>query len=233
MNLPLPLRRLPLPSPGRDADQLRSGLADLFRRWPDETGCTRVFTDGPIDPDEYVDQPRRIVFVLKEVNELKDVTGWDLGELILEEDYGRTWNNVARWTMAILSATLWADLPVMNKETRTKILSSVAVMNLNKEGGGASTHGPSLRTAAERAQGLLREQIDLLDPHVVVCGGGQTGDLAGQLLGGWEPREWTKIQAGVWRAPSAAGRTVITMPHPQARRSGKTMYEGLLAALAM
>lgn len=82
--------------------------------------------------------------------------------------------------------------------------------------------------AAERARGLLREQIDLLDPHVVRLWRGPDGSL-----GVGSPGSGTKIQPGAWRALSATGRTVITMPHPQARRSGKTMYEGLLAALAV
>jgi hypothetical protein len=191
----------------------------------------RLFRDGPVDDAAYCSAPKRVVFVLKEVNETKPEE-WDLCQYVREEARGQTWNNVVRWVRTILWGATWDEVESVQPD-RGQILAPIAVVNLNKHGGGATTDPVRLKRAAEEARDLLVRQIEILDPHLVVSCGGQTGDLAGEVIFGFEPKEWKKVEGhrGVWVGPSAAGRSLITVPHPQARRSAKGMHEGLVAAM--
>jgi hypothetical protein len=203
----------------------------LLDRFKSELGYRRVFLDGPIDADTYVGAPMRVVFILKEVNEPYADREWDLREYIRDKARGQAWNNVARWTRTILDGASWTDCQTIDDLTRREALRSIAVVNLNKEGGGSSTHRPSLRSAAQKARHLLARQIEILAPHVVVCCGADTGDLAGEILYGLTPKDWERVYRGVWIAPSRVGKTAITMPHPQARRAALDMHRGLRVAL--
>jgi hypothetical protein len=213
------------------AEHLRFLLSSLFSEWRARVDG-RVFADGAVDPEHYIAAPSRVTFVMKEVNEADPGKEWDLCELIWENTKGRTWNNVARWARAVRGAR-WDDVADVSEEQRRLALRSVAVMNLNKEGGTATTDAGRLRKIAHSAADLLRRQISILDPHLVVCCGGQTGDLAGRLLFDFEAKSWRRVDGhrGVWVGPVVAGRAVVCVPHPQARRSAREMFDGLVAAL--
>ena len=209
-----------------------SELEPLFDRFKSELRYRRIFRDGAVDVDGYCAAPMRAVFVLKEVNEPHADREWDLREYVRDGARGQTWDNVARWTLTILHGATWTDSQTIDDQTRRQTLRSIAVVNLNKEGAGAATHRPSLQLAARKARHLLARQIEILDPHVVGCCGSNTGDLAGEILYGLAPKDWERVYQGVWIAPTRIGKTAITMPHPQARRSARDMHEGLRGALA-
>jgi hypothetical protein len=207
-------------------------LESLFDRFKSELGYRRVFRDGAVDGDGYAAASMRAVFILKEVNEPHADREWDLRAYIRDKARGQTWNNVARWTRTILHGATWTDCQAIDDLTRRETLRSIAVVNLNKEGAGATTHRPSLHLAARKARHLLARQVEILDPHVIVCCGSDTGDLAGDILYGLGPNEWERVYPGVWVAPRRIGKIAITMPHPQARRSSLDMHRGLQEALA-
>lgn len=206
-------------------------LDALFERFKTELGYRRVFRDGPIDADRYAASPVRVVFVLKEVNEANLDREWDLRKYIRDEARAQTWNNVARWTRTIFHGASWNDCLSIDDRTRREALCSIAVVNLNKEGGGPTTHLPSFQAAARKARHLLARQVEILDPHLVVCCGSDTGDLSGEILYGIGPMDWERVYPGVWVAPPRVGKAAITMPHPQARRSSFDMHRGLQMAL--
>jgi hypothetical protein len=181
-----------------------------------------------VEEGVYWRQPQRIVYLLKEVNVTEGEDPWDLASFLLEAKRGPTWNMVAYWTFGLLNGLpRWVDVPKANEDFRRQWLRRIAVINLNKAGGGESSDRRSLREIAARDADLLREQLALLDPSVVVCGG--TGDLAAPLL--FEGASTRRLQSGARLIDPKNGRpAVFAVAHPQARRRGAEMYASVIDA---
>lgn len=205
-------------------DKWRERHDALLTRW--STRSRRIFRDGPVDDGSYWQQPRRIVYLLKEVNVSDGEGGWDLATFLLEAERGYTWNMIAYWTYGLLNGLpSWVDVPDADQEFRRRWLRRVAVINLNKSGGGASTHGSRLQEIAERDADLLKEQLALLDPSVIVCGG--TGDLAAQFLFDNSTAQRLNCGAGVYGGNNGQP-LVLAVPHPQARQRGSQLYASVI-----
>ena len=138
----------------------------LFIKWKSKYDFNAFIRDGIVDSEHY-DSPH-ILFVLRDMNcqserdlcaDLrKDGSGW------------KTWNNISRWTKALLDGTE-AYPRSMPKEERVRQISRVAVMNLKKEGGGSRTDGHELERAVEEQCDLIREEICLCNPDIIICCG--------------------------------------------------------------
>ena len=76
---------------------------ELFKHWKERRGYDSFVADGIFDENVWNQQEIKITFVLKEAN-WKNRTV-DLCEWIMSEPkstYWKTWNNIARWTKALL-----------------------------------------------------------------------------------------------------------------------------------
>jgi hypothetical protein len=196
----------------------------LLTRWTER--ARRVFRDGAVEAFSYWQEPRRIVYLLKEVNVAEGEAAWDLPSFLLEAKRGATWNMIAYWTFGLLNALpRWADVPSANVDFRWEWLRRIAVVNLNKAGGGASSDHRRLREIAVRDADLLREQLSLLDPDVVVCGG--TGDLAAEFL--FDSAPLRRLESGANLIDSRNGRAVVfAVAHPQSRCRGAELYASVI-----
>jgi hypothetical protein len=96
-----------MPAPCLDPDTVRFILDDLFVEWKRLSGGRRLFSDGPVDCVAYCTAPKRVVFVLKEVNETTAGAEWDLRQYVRDNARGQTWNNVVRWTRTIIDGAAW------------------------------------------------------------------------------------------------------------------------------
>jgi len=181
-----------------------------------------------VDNGSYWQERRRIVYVLKEVNVTEGEGAWDLASFLLEAKRGPTWNMITYWTFGLLTGfPKWADVPQADEEFRRRWLRRIAVVNLNKSGGGASSNQRALREIAARDADLLREQLLLLDPTVVICGG--TGELAAQLL--FDRPMTRRLESGALLVNPKDGRPlVLGVAHPHARRRGEKMYASVVDA---
>lgn len=152
----------------------------LFRTWLQQLkDDTTVGSDGAVDPARYFASKPRIVFLLKEMN----AEFWlqqNLNKYLAEHaDRGQTWNNVVRWTR-VIKATLGeaaSSIPVyeehrfIGQAERLAELAQIAAVNMKKLPGTGNSHMPTVNLHAERYGELLADQLELLDPHVVVaCG---------------------------------------------------------------
>ncbi len=198
----------------------------LLTRWTER--AQRVFRDGIVEEGVYWRQPQRIVYLLKEVNVTEGEDPWDLPSFLLEAKRGPTWNMIAYWTFGLLNGLpQWVDVPQANEDFRRQWLRRIAVVNLNKAGGSASCDHQRLRDIAARDADLLREQLALLDPSVVVCGG--TGDLAAPFLFDGAPTR--RLESGTRLIDLKNGRPLVfAVAHPQARRRGSEMYASVVDA---
>lgn len=145
---------------------------NLWEKWkahyakigvPPKTICR----DGIIDFETYSNSKRKILFVLKDVND------WPEGDLRVMLQNGpvyQMWHTIARW-----SAGLLQGFPPYEQVDRFDVmkesLRSIAAINLKKCSGKAWSDSPVVNAFAFRDRDLLLEQIHLIAPEVIVAGG--------------------------------------------------------------
>lgn len=209
-------------------DLYQNNTSALLEEWrsafPGECAPNRVNEFGIIDPARY-DRERAILFVCRETN------GWD------NEDYekgilfrpwmeeisrhgleGRghisrhpnLWYQLARWTLLIQEPE--RDPAALARLKTVAPLGSVAFTNINKIRGKSRSGKEYLRLAnSPVTQEVLREEICLLRPKYLVCGG--TYELLSSLL------------------PENFEGRLLRMPHPGCRKGSEAMLRQLKAQL--
>ncbi len=161
----------------------------LFDRWkaisPDPD---KVVLDGIINVSQWLSTKKKVLFILRDKN------GQVSEKYRNDEEYpnnfrkelfelgsgAKTWNNIARWGQALQDPELPYEVVKYfpSGSDRGKALGLVAAINLLKEYGSNRTDREYLDKLAERKRqcDLLREQIDLYQPELVVaCGMGSNG----------------------------------------------------------
>lgn len=128
--------------------------------------------DGVFDPETFNAQKTKILFVLKEAD-WNGVPGQrkNLCSALLNNgaNMWKTWNNIARWSKAILDNGTYPEN--ISCEERHNILRKIAAINLKKQGGGSSANGKSLIDFATNDADFLKRQIDEIAPDIIIgCG---------------------------------------------------------------
>lgn len=153
---------------------------NLFKRWKEERGYTSFVSDGVFDEEIWNQQKIKITFVLKEANWENctvDLCKWILSEP--KSTYWKTWNNIARWTKALL---VKGEYPrYVSKEDKTFWLSKVSFINLKKVGGSSQADDEVIRSYAKNDKEFLLEQLMLYKPDIIICCGRGTGKNADLL----------------------------------------------------
>ena len=141
-------------------------MEDLFSRWQQAHSFSAFIKDGIVDTECYA-KPH-ILFVLRDMNCKSER---NLCEDLRKNGSGwKTWNNIGRWTKALLDGS--ADYPFdMSEKRRVEQLKRIAVMNLKKEGGGSRAIGDELLKAVKEQRDLIYEEICLCDPDIIICCG--------------------------------------------------------------
>lgn len=206
---------------------LKEKEKELFSRWKAERGYNYFITDGILDEAEWNKQKYKILFVLKEAN-WENGNG-DLCEFLLSESsssYWKTWNNVARWTKALLEQ---GEYPrYVSKSDKSFWLRKVAAMNLKKVGGDAVAEDETIREYAEKDKTYLKEQIELYYPDIIICcgrGEGKNADILHDIV-------FDSSQVSEWQEPITEKKynyfvaiidgkqiPVVSFYHPQMRGS--------------
>ena len=208
----------------------------LFEAWPSRQES--FVPDGLVDADEYARSHVKLLFVLKEVNDL-DGGGWDLREFLRGDAIpGSTWNTVTRWVEGIQRLphiVPWNELSTIDINRRKWALRKVAAVNLKKDPGTGVTEYDQLREATQRDRQFISDQLSLYVPNYVICCG---TDVSGLLFGA-EPigvypltaDDWKSTRRGVWYS-IVNGVPHIAYHHPQARMPGNLLHYGLIDAVA-
>ena len=215
-------------------------LNKLFERWKQEHKFEAFISDGIVDSGNY-DEPH-ILFVLRDMNCRHER---DLCEDLRNDGSGwKTWNNVGRWTRALLDGS--EEYPQnMSTENRVAQLRRIAVMNLKKEGGVSRASGNELLEAVKKQHDLIYEEICLCDPSIIVCCGlpikgyPSNADLLRRYVfsdcSEWEsfpslqlPQEWWFYETQI----NGKNVPIISFCHPQATNlCGCRGHEKLFAPL--
>jgi len=147
----------------------------LMKRWSEKPlhKDNDFIEDGIIDLSRWQNTDKKILLLLKEA--YGDYG--DLCWLIRDEWKGpkyKVWWTASYWLYALHKMTS-GQIPAFPKEQKdfdacTEFLLSAAVVNIKKSNGTSSSdYDDILRYAREDAD-LLREQISLINPEIIVCG---------------------------------------------------------------
>lgn len=156
-----------------------STIDDLFRRWAslDHHKGHRFIKDGVIDPNRWENIEVRTLFLLKEAYDWDDtLERYDVAASIFDDQRptGPSQRLAALWAYVIRQIHE-GGLPTFpdggpDNPTVTEAFMCSAIVNIKKSQGQKTSDGEDLAVYAERDSVLIQEQIELLDPHIIICG---------------------------------------------------------------
>jgi len=199
----------------------------LLTRWSNELHHRgQVFvSDGAIDPSLWCDAPRRVAFLLKEAYGGDE--SWDIRYEIREawgSNLSLTLRNAAYLAFAAHYASV-TNLPEIPSErfgvARHSLLAS-ALINVKKSRGTSSSDASDIEFNLHRDAAFIQEQIEILDPEIVVCGG--TWYCAKSL---WPKARY--LYDMVWKSQ---GRYFIDFWHPGYFHAPQAAYYSFAGILA-
>jgi len=152
---------------------------NLFKQWRRRKihKGKPFISDGAIDPKKWRRSDNRILFLAKESHgDEYDLESWDLCELVREEwkeSKYKFWWTLGYWAFGIRNTTSSSipDFPGYREqwaEVSNAVLES-AIVNIKKSGGKSSSDDDDLQKYIKSDRDLIKQQIDQLDPKVVVC----------------------------------------------------------------
>ncbi len=218
MSSPFEPRKTPALNPARLEDEITAFWSEWETRH--ETSgfsIAEICRDGIGDLAMYCTAQPRVLVVLREPNNSR---GEDLLNVLRNGPVFNVWHNVARWAGGALlgfPSFETVNAPACMRET----LRSIAVINLKKQSGGASSDMAEVHAFAARFRTLLVRQIDILAPTVVLACG--TLEPLVWLLD-LEVRKDQPIRATL---PSGVAFSVLPSKHAAARASARGLYAEL------
>ncbi|MCI9121951.1 MAG: hypothetical protein HFG00_10590 [Oscillibacter sp.] len=196
----------------------------LFARWKSQRMYASFVEDGVFDEAMWNRQSLHITFVLKDPH-WPGGTGKLRDSLLVHDphpNHWRTWNNIARWTQALLDGGTYQER--FSLEERRAQLRRVSCLNLKKVGGGPRVSDRIVRDFARKDWSYIRDQLLLYTPDILVCCGPVVGRAlsrdvfprAGLPVRDWEEEDgWTCFYT---RFPEKQRLTpVVCFRHPQGR----------------
>ncbi|PTL76602.1 hypothetical protein DAT35_49225 [Vitiosangium sp. GDMCC 1.1324] len=206
----------------------------MFSEWREHLAQGRrpFYPDGMAQGSSYWNTHPRVLFLLKEVNADEDAAPWNLFDVVGDGSIGPTWTVISYWTHGIhRGGPSWEDVPAATVASRRDAISKIAVVNLNKCGGRATSVDSELWAAAYRDQQFLRRQLRLYAPHIIIACG--VGDIAKHILFDEHWSQWEKTPNNklYWLRPKALDTVLVWTSHPQARRPHLEMYREVVEGL--
>lgn len=145
----------------------------------DSDGVTYWYRQSGNEELLWENEPKRVMFLNKDVNKNpnQDIREWifrqnetDIKALI--------YKNIAFWLYGLLNIDSNGNAPNFNDINDSKIFTPfidktpIAYINCKKESGDSTISNYTLDEHIELYKDFLRDQILLLDPDIIICGGG-------------------------------------------------------------
>ena len=177
-------------------------LTALFAEWNmvhKNRGWSGFVSDGFVDPAAYENTFPRICFFLKEAYSKESTADWSLSDWLAGGAMTRMWGTVAEWAYGISQTTMDSipHKPKLSQDEKTAVLKTVSVVKVKKSNGNVQSDYGDLLRYAVADQTILRRELEILRPDVIVCGN-NSGLL--RLLYGAKVQENGKI-SGEGRIP--------------------------------
>jgi len=233
-------------------DTTREAIFDDYRRALAVEPTPGLYLDGVVDPTRYRDGPGpRTVFVFKEPHLKKPTEDHAMVDEVLDLVRGKGRKEASAWwtkrvplfahAVAHRKRDEAAMLALCLDERPVEHLLQFGFVQLKKTGGAATTHDAIIGVHVARYGWLLRRQLHLLRPKVLVACGksaspfdhltngvlkqecleGAHGKLHHEELPGPGNRWWR----GAWDSDTPFW--VLEAFHPRARKSNKELYQTL------
>lgn len=200
----------------------------LFEEW--KHGREYFVTDGVVNEAEYIKAPKKLLFLLKEVN---GGGSWPLCEFLENGGRARTWDNVARWVEGIYNIDKeipWSSLDAdkeSNTQRRKAMLKTICAVNVKKSPGIDTSVPNEIKRAGIQDAEFLKKQIAIYNPEIIICCG--TDGVYSKSLAR-EKLDWKRTNRGIWYTLDGE-RIVIAYVHPEARVQSSLIYYGLIDAV--
>lgn len=209
---------------------------NLFKKW---NNSGEIVKDGIITIDDndkltFLNFPTKILVIMKEAN--GNLSSWDndLRKFLQEGGRAQTWNNIARWTYGLQNIDknideLWNKIENISNDDRVKQLKSIASINLKKMPGTSKTNKRELKKVFKEDIELLKEQVSLYKPDIILCGGYIVGNLIQEyeLFGKFE----FDYPSNKVRLAKLDNKLLISYYHPQAIANKKELFINLINAV--
>jgi len=210
-------------------------LGWLYRRYDTKRRFIRC---GVVNEKTYLRSSPRLVIVLREPN--SSDRDWSLPKFLREElerfergqkfqypYFWKTWKPIGIWSYAIHRGfDKYANLD--SERIAVKGLSYIGMTNLKKTGGRSTAHYPTIKKHAEKYRDLWQNELEIMDPEIILCGG--TFEILAELLGLKPRKTRTGLRYAQWELN---GHRVLLVGcnHPASRESKKQQYNELRKAL--
>jgi len=201
----------------------------LFAKW--EKLRPGFVKDGIVDENCYIKSNPKLLFVLKEVNDING-GGWDLRKFLRIGGRPQTWDNIVRWVHGIRNLDKeinWTSIEVIGSELRKEILTTVCVMNLKKSAGSCTTVNDELTEIAKKDKEYIVEQFCFYDPEIIIGCGSLPSELFKELMG--FKTNWKMTKRGIRFMEFMNSKYLISYSHPEARVQDCLLYYGLIDAI--
>lgn len=206
---------------------------DLFSRWKGKR--QKFIPDGIVDEVKYSTSHKKVLYILKEANGGKERNSdWDLKKFLRKGGRKQTWDNIALWQYGInnLNQILnWNILKskINDKNFRKTQLESIAAINIKKEPGGHTANNNLLWDYSWKDRDLLREQISIYKPEIIVCCGTGAMVKEHQLVERFE--NWETSFCGIEFFIIKNKSVIINYCHPGARIDDNYKFYPLIETL--
>ena len=182
-------------------------MNNLFEEWQNRhfsNGNNYFIRDGIVNQRIWDSQSTKICFFLKEAYQ-KDVPVWDLTNWLCNENGGdgavvKMWRTVAEFTYGLLNTNestipSYYEAKSLTQSDRSRLLQYISVVNVKKSNGESrSERGDLLKYVIADAD-LLRREIELISPNVIVCG--NTGSLLRVVYGAGVDKKGNVLHDGM------------------------------------
>lgn len=187
-----------------------------------------IVEDGIVDENEYLSSKYRIVYILKEANGGK---GWSLKEFLYSGGRAQTWDNISRWTEAILNIDEhhnWSYWEKDCEKRRNIYLKKIGAINLKKEAGGHTSNEKNIHDAAVHNKEILQKQLSFCQPDIIICCG--TIEPFIDAIYTDKHIEWKMTSRGIWYFAEKQ-KIIVSFLHPEARVKDCVLHYALLDAI--
>ena len=203
-------------------------LNKLFRKWQQGYGAqaNHFVADGIVDEARWGNTSPKVLLLMREMSgwagDLRAVLRWRIGEE-QRPKYSAAWPEVAGcWAFGLQRASAGRISPFDTAlEHWRHGLASAAVVLLKKLSGSTVARPGVLLAAAQRDAALIREELDIIQPDIVLCCG--TFDVLRSIL---DIKSSTNSGGVVTNWKGLSSIPVFSTHHPN--RAGELHYRDLV-----
>lgn len=156
-------------------DETTTKFENLMFKWKEAhaaKGWHSFISDGAVNAKIYEASSPKICFFLKEAYSRSDNDSWSLTKWLADGAMTRMWGAVAEWSYGLMhtTKTYIPAKPNLSTSEKTKLLHSVAIVNVKKSNGNVRSDYDDLLKYAIVDKDNLKQELDILKPDVIVCG---------------------------------------------------------------